>query len=200
MKTILLLATVALTTALSLAAQDKFTVSGTPIPAALLKQNYGTMPKGVTAYDLSICNATAERQAMVSSQIYQALMASNLAVKPIGRQIVLAAILQNERRSLMTILTAVLSSATGTFAILSTSKTLNVPTSAMTAVGLASVMLGTVATSLQPVLPADKLQKFDSEVLEPALVLDGGSCVERTLFAVADTPAAKAANLSFRVR
>ena len=181
-------------------AQDKFTVSGTPIPSDLVKQNYGQLPKGVNAYDLSICNVTTDRQAMVSSQIYQSLAQSNLSLKPIGRQIMLASILRNQRRSAMTILNVALTAGTGVFALLSTSKTMNVPDSAKTVIALGSLLFGQVTASLQPVLPADKVEKFDREVLEPSLVLDGGSCVERTVFASLDDGSTKTPALVFHVR
>lgn len=184
----------------ALRAQDKFTVSGTPIPSDLLKENYGTMPKGVAAYDLSICNTTTERQSVVSTQIYQALAQSNISLKPIGRQMILSSILRNQRRSSMVLLNIALTSATGLFSILSTSNSMNVPNTVKTSVGLGTLFLGQITSSLQPVLPPDKVEKFDREVLEPALVLDSGSCVERTVFALNDDPKAKQAALAFHVR
>src|SRR5689334_781056 len=72
-------------------AQDIFTVTGTPIPASLIRQNYGKMPKGITAYDLSICNSTEIKHSIVSSEIFQALSKSNTGLQPIGRQIMLTA-------------------------------------------------------------------------------------------------------------
>ena len=184
----------------ALRAQDKFTVSGTPIPSDLLKENYGTMPKGVAAYDLSICNTTTERQSVVSTQIYQALAQSNISLKPIGRQLILSSILRNQRRSSMGLLSIALTSATGLFSILSTSNSMNVPNTVKTSVGLSTLFLGRITSSLQPVLPPDKVEKFDREVLETALVLDSGSCVERTVFALSDDPKAKRAALAFHVR
>ncbi len=199
MKTIL-----ALTAALSLAAiaapaQDTLAVSGTPIPKQLLVQNYGAMPKGVGAYDLSICNVTNTRQPVVSSEVYHALAQSNIALKPIGRQIILASILQNQRRDLLSILNIALNSATGVFSILSTSSSLNVPGSVNTSVALGTIVLGQITNSLRPVLP-DKLEKFDRDVLESALVLDGGSCVERTVFTMTEGKKAQPAGLSFHMR
>jgi hypothetical protein len=47
---------------------------------------------------------------------------------------------------------------------------------------------------------ADQLEKFDTQVLEPALVLDSGSCVERTLFTAGQDSKVKPAILSFHVR
>jgi hypothetical protein len=200
MKKALVLAAAVVLACGALCAQDKFTVSGTPIPGDLLKENYGPMPKGVSAYDLSICNTTAERQSVVSTQIYQALAQSNISLKPIGRQLILAAILRNQRRSSMGILSIALTSATGLFSILSTSNSMNVPNTVKTTVGLSTLFLGQITNSLQPVLPPDKVEKFDRDVLEPALVLDSGSCVERTVFALTDDPKAKQSALAFHVR
>ena len=162
--------------------QEKFTVSGTPIPSQLIQQNYGRMPKGITAYDLSICNATDQRQAVVSTQIYQALAESNLQLTPIGRQIMLASILQNQSRRFTTILGVALNSTTTVLGLLGSSGSINLPLRTTATLGLGSIVLEQVLTQLKPVLAPDKLEKFDREVLEPALVLDGGSCVERTVF------------------
>jgi hypothetical protein len=200
MKTILAPIAALLLAAGGAQAEDTLAVSGTPIPKQLLAQNYGTMPKGVGAYDLSICNVTNVRQSVVSSQIYQALAQSNVALKPIGRQIILASILQNQRRDLLGILNIALSSATGVFSILSTSRTMNVPPSVNTSVGLGTIVLGQITNSLRPVLPPDKVEKFDRDVLEPALVLDGGSCVERTVFTMVENKKSKPGALSFHMR
>ena len=200
MKTILAPIVALLLAAGGAQAEDTLAVSGTPIPKQLLAQNYGTMPKGVGAYDLSICNVTNVRQAVVSSQIYQALAQSNVALKPIGRQIILASILQNQRRDLLGILNIALSSATGVFSILSTSRTMNVPPSVNTSVGLGTIVLGQITNSLRPVLPPDKVEKFDRDVLEPALVLDGGSCVERTVFTMVENKKSQPGALSFHMR
>jgi hypothetical protein len=195
MKTILALAGAILLTASGVPAQDTLAVSGTPIPKQLLVQNYGAMPRGVGAYDLSICNVTNAKQTVVSSQIYQALAQSNVTLKPIGRQIILASILQNQRHDLLSILNIALGSATGVFSVLS----MNVPAGVNTSVGLSAIVLGQITNSLRPVLP-DKVEKFDREVLEPALVLDGGSCVERTVFTMTEGKKAQPAGLSFHMR
>jgi len=56
-------------------------------------------------------------------------------------------------------------------------------------------------TSLKPVLTADQVQRFESQVLEPALVLDGGSCVERTVFTLtAPGTRNKFEDLTFHIR
>jgi hypothetical protein len=181
-------------------AQDKIAISGTPIPKQLLEQNYGSMPKGVAGYDINICNISEQRQTLVSSQVYQALSQANTSFTPIGRQIMLASILQNQSKSLLTILGVSLNSATGVVALLSTSNSMNLPDSFKTAVGLSAILLGQVTNQLKPVLAPDKVEKFDREVLEPALVLDGGSCVERTVFALAKDRKARAEAVQFRMK
>jgi hypothetical protein len=71
---------------------------------------------------------------------------------------------------------------------------------------LAGVAVGSAVgqqllTSLQPVLAADQAERFESQALEPALVLDGGSCEERTVFTlVAPGSKVKFENLTFHVR
>ena len=181
-------------------AQDKVTVSGSPIPQQLLEQNYGKMPKGVGGYDLSICNVSETKQALVSSQIYQALAQANVSLTPIGRQIMLASILRNQSRSLMSWLGVAFNSATSVAALLSTSRSINVPGGLSTGVGLGSILLGQATNQLKPVLGPDMVEKFDREVLEPAIVLDAGSCVERTVFALASDLKAKQSPLQFRMK
>ncbi len=85
-------------------AQSTFTVTGTPIPASLIRQHYGKMPKGISAYDLSICNTTDLKHSIVSSEIFQALSKSNTGLQPIGRQIMLTAILRNESWTITNVL------------------------------------------------------------------------------------------------
>src|ERR1700746_988476 len=82
--------------------QDKINVTGTSIPQQLLVQNYGNMPKGIGAYDLSICNVTDQKQTVISTQVFQALAQSNIALTPVGRQIMLASILRNQSKDLTT--------------------------------------------------------------------------------------------------
>src|ERR1700751_2522769 len=102
-------------------AQNTFEITGTPIPAQLLSQNYGNVPKGVSAYDLNICNITDAKQSLTSSKIYQAVMNSDATIQPVGRQIMLAAILQNQNRSLSTVLGLAMSSATSALSLLGSS-------------------------------------------------------------------------------
>lgn len=98
-------------------AQDNFVVTGTVIPDALLQQNYGKVPKNVTAYDLNVCNVSDSKQSIVSSKIYQALAQSTSGLQPIGRQIMLAAILRSQNHSKGTIFTIVLNSVEGVLSI-----------------------------------------------------------------------------------
>ncbi len=119
-------------------AQSTFEVTGTPVPVTLLKQNYGKTPKGITAYDLSICNSSSAKQSVVSSEIYQALSKSNPAIQPIGRQIVLASILRTQNWSVLRILNIALNSASGVLMVLSSSKN-GGPGQLLAAVALGSV-------------------------------------------------------------
>jgi hypothetical protein len=157
------------------------------------------MPKGVGAYDLSICNQTAAKQTVTSSQIYQSLVQSNPDVQPIGAQIMLAAILHNQGRSSLSIANIALTSMTGVFAVLAASQ-YNMPAKWATGFAIASLSSQPVLNALRPVMSADQLQKFQSQVLEPALVLDAGSCAERTVFTVKTSTQSKPSNLSFHVR
>ena len=92
----------------------------------------------------------------------------------------------------------ILNSATGVFSVLGSAS--RVPAGVLTGAAVASMSAQSVLNHLAPVLTNDQLEKFETEVLEPALVLDGGSCVERTVFALSTTGKPKAANLSFHVR
>jgi len=180
-------------------AQGTFTVTGTPVPQTLLQQSFGNVPKGVSAYDLNSWNVSGAKQSLVSSEIYQALSTANGAVQPIGRQIMLAAILRNQNHSPASILRMSLSSATSVLSILSSSK-YHIPSGLVTGAALASMSGQQVLTDLSPLLSADQLERFESQVLESALVLDTGSCVERTLFVASAPSQAKSQTLSFHVR
>ncbi len=180
-------------------AQHTFAITGTPLPSNLLQQNYGKLPKGITGYDLSICNVSDNKQSIVSSEIFQALAQSGQGLQPIGRQIMLAAILRSQNRSAGAVASMMLNSMTGLLAFLSSSK-YSIPTGALTGVALGAMSAQQLLTNFKPVLAADQLEKFDAQVLEPALVLDSGSCVERTVFASSAGASAKAHSLSFHVR
>lgn len=157
------------------------------------------MPKGISAYDLSICNTSDLKHSIVSSEIFQALSKSNTGLQPIGSQIMLTAILRNQSWTLTNVLAVAMNVSAGILSVLNSSK-VGLPSGAATGATLASLSLQQVLSNLKPVTPAEQLEKFESQVLEPALVLDGGSCVERTVFTVTDQPKAKAAGLSFHVR
>jgi len=180
-------------------AQDTFVVTGSAIPAGLLQENYGRMPKGVGAYDLSICNVTEEKQSIVSSQIYQALAQSNAALQPIGRDIMLAAILRNQNHSATTIFSLALNSVSAVLAVISSSR-YSVPKGLVTGAAVAAISGQQLMSVLKPILSADQLEKFESQVLEPALVLDSGSCVERTVFTSVPKATARAQSLNFHIR
>ncbi len=179
-------------------AQAIFEITGTPIPAGLLHQNYGSIPKGIGAYDLSICNVSATKQSLVSSRIYQALSDTNSSLEPIGKQIMLASIVRNQNRNAITILGAILNSTTAVLSVLSASR-YKLSTGFVTAAALGSLSGQQLISTLRPILSADQLEKFESQVLEPALVLDGGSCVERTVFVGSTNAKTKAQPLSFHV-
>lgn len=130
-------------------AQDNFVVTGTVIPDALLQQNYGKVPKNVTAYDLNVCNVSATKQSIVSSRIYQALAQSTSGLQPIGRQIMLAAILRSQNHSKGTILTIVSNSVEGVLSILSSSK-LRPPSGVVTAAALGAISAQQILMSSKP--------------------------------------------------
>jgi hypothetical protein len=186
--------------AMSAAAEETFSVTGTQIPAELVKVNYGRLPKTIQAFDLNICNQSAGKQAVTSSQIYQALAEANPHLQPIGRQIIMGEILQNQQRSLATVLTVVLNSTVGVLSVLGAART-GVSTNVLAGAAVGSAVGQQLLSSLKPVLTADQVQRYESQVLEPALVLDGGSCVERTVFAVTAPGAAiTIQTLTFHVR
>jgi hypothetical protein len=183
-----------------LLAQQTFVVTGTAIPPVLLQQNYGRMPKGIQGFDLSICNVTASKQSVVSSEIYQALAQSNSELRPIGRQIMLASILHNQSHSASAILGLILNSTSGVLSSLSSSR-YAVPAGLVAGTALVSISAQQILSNMKPVLTADELEKFESQVLEPALVLDGGSCVERTVFTSSSVnPKNRSQSLNFHVR
>jgi len=180
-------------------AQDTFVITGTAIPDELVKLNYGSVPKGIRAFDLDICNVTSDKQSVVSSAIYQALAQANAGLQPIGRAIMLAVILRNQNHSLASILNLVLNSATGVLSVVGAAKT-GVPPGVLAGAALGSLSAQQLITNLKPALTADQVEKFENQVLEPALVLDGGSCVERTVFTATLDPKTPSQNLTFHIR
>ncbi len=186
-------------------AQTDFQVTGTQIPTNLVRQNYGAIPKGISAFDLNICNVAETKQSLVSSKIYQALTAQGASLDPIGRDIMLAAIIRNQTHTLTSIVSIALSSTTSILSLLSVSR-YQIPSGLVTGLALGSMTGQQVINDLKPILSADQVEKFERQVLEPALVLDGGSCVERTVFVTtAASPKGKAranariAPLSFHI-
>ncbi|MGI9072491.1 MAG: hypothetical protein ACR2JB_14520 [Bryobacteraceae bacterium] len=181
-------------------AQSTFEVTGTPVPVTLVKQNYGRVPKGIAAYDLNICNSSRAKQSIVSSEIYQALSKSDGTLQPIGRHIVLASLLRSHNWSALRIISLALSSAMGVLTVINSSKN-GGSGQLLAAIALGSLSTQQLTMGLKGNTSADQLEKFDSQVLEPALVLDAGSCVERTVFTAGQgSKVNKPAALSFHVR
>jgi hypothetical protein len=204
MKSFKLLLMIGMCAAATLSAQETFAITGTAIPPELLKLNYGSLPKGVRAYDLNICNMTAAKSPLSSSHVYQALVEAQADLQPIGRQIMLAAILRNQNRSVKTWLNMALSSTTGVLSVLGAGHT-GISSRLLSATALGALVGQQLLTAWSPVLTADQVEKFESEVLEPVLLMDGGSCVERTVFTALSAASPKSAkqaisNLEFHVR
>jgi hypothetical protein len=194
MKTLFVLRTLLLTGFLAtgtLAAQDTFGITGTTIPSELLKLNYGPMPKGIQGFDINICNLTDARHPITSSEIYQAMIESHAELRPIGRQIMLAAILRNQNHSLRTWLNLGLGSTTSVLSVIGQGRR-TASSGTLSAIALGALVGQQLLATWNPVLTADQVEKFESQVLEPALVMDGGSCIERTVFATAVVTAGKA--------
>jgi hypothetical protein len=186
--------------AIAAGAQNTFSVTGTRIPAELARVNYGKLPNTIEAFDLNICNQSAEKQAVTASQIYQALAASNLSLQPLGRQIIMAAILRNQQRSATTVLTVVLNSSVGVLSVLGAARA-GVSANLLAGLAVGSAVGQQLLTNLKPVLTADQVERYESQVLEPALVLDSGSCVERTVFTlVAPGAGYSFESLTFHIR
>jgi hypothetical protein len=70
----------------------------------------------------------------------------------------------------------------------------------LAAIALGSFSAQQLTTGQNTSVSADQLEKFETQVLEPALVLDSGSCVERTVFTAMQDSRIKPADLSFHVR
>jgi hypothetical protein len=174
MKILTTLAATGLLMCVPMWAQDKFAITGTPIPLQLLKLNYGPLPKGIQAYDLNICNLTDARHPITSSEIFQALTESQGTLRPIGRQIMLAVILHNQNHNVKTWVSLGLTSVINVVSILGPTHS-RVP-------ALSALIGQQLLATWNPVLTADQVEKFESQVLESALLMDGGSCLERTVF------------------
>jgi len=186
--------------AMAAGAQNTFSVTGTRIPPELARVNYGKLPNTIEAFDLNICNQSAEKHAVTASQIYQALAASNVSLQPLGREIMLAVILRNQGHSATTVLTVVLNSTVGVLSVLGAARA-GVSANTLAGLVVGSAVGQQLLTSLKPVLTAGQVERYENQVLEQALVLDGGSCVERTVFAlVAPGAANQFENLTFHIR
>lgn len=186
--------------AATMSAQTTFTVSGTQIPADLVKVNYGKVPSTIEAFDLNICNQTGDKHSVTASQIYQALAASNTGLQPLGRQIMLAIMLRNQQRSAPTVVRVMLNSSVGVLSVLGAART-GVPGNVLAGAALGAAVGSQLLSSLTPILTADQVERYENQVLEPALVLDGGSCVERTVFTLASAGSKnKFENLIFHIR
>lgn len=178
--------------------QATFEVTGTPVPSDLLRANFGSLPKSLGAFDLDICNLTELRQTVISSKIYQSLALTSPDLQPVGRQLVLAAILRNQGRRPLNLLSIALTSVGGAFSVLSASK-YALPVNWSSAIAFATVTGQQLVTGFKPVMTADQVETFDKQVLEPSFLLDGGSCEQRTVFTVL-TSKVKTTSLSFHVR
>jgi hypothetical protein len=182
-------------------AQTTFSVTGTQIPPDLVRVNYGKIPNTIEAFDLNICNDSNDKHGVTASQIYQALAESNVQLRPLGGQIMFAMILQNQKRSATTVLSLVLTSAVGVLSVLGASRG-GIPPKTLASAALGAAVGQQLLSTLKPALTADQLQRYESQVLESALVLDSGSCVERTVFAlvVPGTTSNRLQTLTFHVR
>jgi hypothetical protein len=181
-------------------AQDTFSVTGTHIPLDLVKVNYGRIPKTIQAFDLNICNQTNDKHPVTASQIYQGLAESNPGLQPLGRQIMFGEILRNQQHSLTTVLMVTLNSSIGVLSALGAART-GISAHALAAVAVGSAVGQQLLINLKPVLAPDQVERYESQVLESALVLDSGSCVERTVFALAPPGATSTVqSLKFHVR
>jgi hypothetical protein len=179
--------------------QATFEVTGTPVPPDLLRQNYGSLPKGIGAFDLNICNVSEKRESLVSSRVFQSLASTNPQVQPIGRQIMLAVILRSQGRSAKNILNVTLTSVTGVFSVISASK-YKLSGNWAAGVAIASLASQQILNIIKPSTSTNSLEKFESQVLEPTLMLDADSCIERTVFTVATQEQMRATRFSFHVQ
>jgi hypothetical protein len=181
----------------ALCAQNTLNISATPLPTSLLTQNYGRMPRNVGGYDLTICNGSSAKVTVISSEIFQALVQQQAGVQPIGKQIMLAAILRNQNSSFFSILNMALGSASGVLSVLSSAN--SIPSSVITGTSLGSLALQQVLNNLKPLSSESALQQLENQVLETAISLDSGSCVERTVFTLIANKKVKQGPLSFHV-
>ena len=114
-------------------------------------------------------------------QVYQVLTGAYLRLLPMGRAIMLAAILVI-RTTVFRRFSTFGWNLPPEFSRAGTAKT-GVPDGFAAGAALASLAAQQLIGRRPPVLTADQVETFESQILEPALALDGGSCVERTMFA-----------------
>jgi hypothetical protein len=179
--------------------QATFEVTGTPVPSDLLRQNYGSLPKGIGACDLNVCNVSDKRQTLVSSMAFQLLTNANSQIQPIGRQIMLAVILHSQGRRPKSILNLTLTSLAGLLSVVNASK-YKLSGNWAAGVAIACITSQQILNLIKPSTSTNALEKFGSQVLEPALTLDADSCIERTVFTVATQEQMKATSFSFHVQ
>jgi hypothetical protein len=109
-------------------------------------------------------------------------------------------VLQNQQRSVASILTVVLNSTVGVLSVLGAARS-GLPSNALAGAAVGSALAQQLLNNLKPVLSPDQMQRYESEVLETALLMDSGSCVERTVFAVSTASAkSSVSSLTFHVR
>jgi hypothetical protein len=181
-------------------AQTLFSVTGTRIPPELVRVNYGKLPASIAAFDLNICNQSGDKRAVTASQIYQALAEADVTLQPLGRQVMLALILRNQQHTLATITTVVLNVGVGVLSALGAART-GISGDVLAGAAVGSAVGQQLLNNLRPVLSADQVARYENQVLEPALVLDNGTCVERTVFALSTQSAPnKVENLTFHIR
>jgi hypothetical protein len=108
--------------------------------------------------------------------------------------------MQNQRHNAITVLSVVFNSAVGVLSVLGAAHT-GFSANLLAGAAVGSAVGQQLLNNLKPVLTPDQVERYESQVLEPALVLDGGSCVERTVFTlVAPGPKKKFENLTFHIR
>jgi hypothetical protein len=187
--------------AVTAGAQTTFSVTGTQIPPDLVRVNYGKIPNAIEAFDVNICNESNDKHGVTASQIYQALAQSNVKLRPLGGQIMFAMILRNQQRSATTVLSLALTSAVGVLSVLGASRA-GIPPKTLASAALGAAAGQQLLGALKPALTAEQVQRYESQVLESALVLDSGSCVERTVFALVTpgTTSNQVRTLTFHVR
>lgn len=183
-----------------LAKAQAFVVTATPIPTKLANLNYGKLPRGIAALDIDICNTSTAKADLTSSRVYQALIQADAQIQPIGQNIMMAAILKNQNNSVKTWLGIGLSSTTGVLSVLGTSKAVHIGSGWTNGLALGALLGSVILTNLSPELTANQVQNFQAQVLPQAMILDSGTCIERTVFtATAKKAPPLTKNLAMRI-